>query len=305
MQDDSLKKPFAPKFFLILGLVICASAVYLLLPSWRYYMAPPGQRAISPQHSVLRSSGTYGLGFGALGAALMLINLTYLLRKRLSSWQWLGHLKSWMAFHVFTGLVAGAMVLLHSTFLLRSALGTLAFWSMTIVLLTGLIGRFIYAHTPRSLKGSELEREEIERNLGQYRQRLEKLGMPTQFFDHVQKPAIYGSDKGLFGSLRTIVVGDRELRKDQTALRDLVSQTPSLRTLSREILPLADRYCQERQWMSRYQELRSLMGGWRFLHRWIAIFLIVAVIFHIGVAFQMSRERIVKSFSDLRTTRLR
>jgi len=296
---EDLKKPFAPTLFLWLGILMCGAAVIRLWPDRGYYFLPHATRAVHPDHELLRSSGKYGLTFGAIGTLLLFVNLTYLIRKNYIHIAWLGSLRSWMAFHVFTGLVAGVMVLLHSTFLLRSALGTLAFWSMIIVLVTGLIGRFIYAHSPRSLKGSELELEQIRHNLEEYRKLLEKMGMPLDFFRLTDAPTVKGSDKGFVGALIAMAYGDLELKREQANLRKLVLTTPRLHAMAHQILPLADRYCEERQWMSRYHELRSLMGGWRFMHRWIAILLLAAVSFHIFVAFQMGNLWLTDYFKNL------
>ena len=58
----------------------------------------------------------------------------------------------------------------------------------------------------------------------------------------------------------------------------------SLSALAPQILPLARRFCRDRQWLARYAELRSLMGAWRFLHRWLAILMFILAIFHITLA---------------------
>jgi hypothetical protein len=285
---DEFKKSFASTFFLWLGIFVCGAAAWLLWPERSYYVLPMAQRAPHPHHELLRSSGKYGLTFGAVGTLLLFINLTYLIRKSLAGITWLGSLRSWMSFHVFTGLLAGAMVLLHSTFLLRSALGTLAFWSMIIVLITGLTGRYIYAHTPRSLKGKELELEEIRWLLGVQRTKLESMGMPSEFFSAtIAQSSVQGSDKGIFSTLFSLAAGDRELRREQQKIQHMIQNRPSLRVVARDLLPLTNRYCQERQWLARYHELRSLMSGWRFFHRWIAILLLCVVSFHIFISFQM------------------
>jgi hypothetical protein len=114
------------------------------------------------------------------------------------------------------------------------------------------------------------------------------MGMPNEFFEKsVAASTVHGSDKGLFRTLLGLVGGDAELRREYNHLRQMILSRPALKPLAREIMPLANRYCLERHWLARYQELRSLMGSWRFLHRWFAIVLLGAVLFHILIAFQM------------------
>jgi hypothetical protein len=200
--------------------------------------------------------------------------------------EWLGELRSWMAFHVFTGVVGCAIVLFHSTFLMRSALGSLAFSAMAIVIVTGVVGRYIYAVTPRSVKGVELELADIRRDLESNRKELETLGMPAAFFETMGKytRAQARPDASVFDHIGNIIVGNRQLREQYAEVEQLVRSNPSLEKSVPLLLPLARRYMRERQWADRYSEFRSLMGTWRFMHRWLAIAMLSAVIFHIIIA---------------------
>jgi hypothetical protein len=84
-----------------------------------------------------------------------------------------------------------------------------------------------------------------------------------------------------------MVTGDRQLTHTYDALQKVVQTSPTLRPLGPEIMPLALRYYKELQWLNRFQELRGLMGSWRFFHRWLAILMVSAVIFHVLVAATM------------------
>lgn len=285
MNDHS---SWAPKLFFVLGVSVLGLLLYFGLHDFAYYRLPMSERALNPRHEFLRPSGYGGLSFGLASALLMLLNLSYLIRKRLLHIHWLGHLRSWMAFHVATGLTAGALVLLHSAFYPRSALGIMGFAAIGIVVVTGLVGRYIYAHTPRSLEGVELALEDLRRRLEQHRQELEALGVPADFMRQALSPTLaQGSDSGVLAALWGMLVGDRELRRDYAEFRRRLEKTPALQARARTVLPVAMRYFRERQWVARYNEWRSLMGGWRFLHRWLAIVLIIVVFFHVLVAIQM------------------
>ena len=52
------------------------------------------------------------------------------------------------------------------------------------------------------------------------------------------------------------------------------------------VLPLLRGVAREGQWLARYHELRTLMRGWRFLHRWLALVMLMLAAFHIGVAIR-------------------
>jgi hypothetical protein len=87
------------------------------------------------------------------------------------------------------------------------------------------------------------------------------------------------------------------MKHELNQLRTKVTQAPNLKMRAREILILAKTYYTERQWLIRYYELRSLMGRWRFLHRWFAIVVLVMAVFHIIVSVQMGNLWFLKGAS--------
>ncbi|MBI4584086.1 MAG: hypothetical protein HY717_08695 [Planctomycetes bacterium] len=199
----------------------------------------------------------------------------------------LGPLRSWMSLHVFTGLIAGALILFHSAFLPKSALGILAFASLLIVIATGLIGRYIYSWVPRTVEGREMEIEEIRQRLSRHREGLQQLGVDTALLE-IGPPSPSGalSVKGFFATLAIILRGDREIRKHYLKLKRAVEAPARTPQATHRILDLLKQFCRERSWLLRYHELRGLMGSWRFFHRWLAIVMLLVAAFHIGVAMR-------------------
>lgn len=278
------KKHFLPQCLFVAGFVCLGTVLLFVLSHWGYYQLPIEVRIFHPQNADLRSSGHMGLRFGIVGLLLMILNLGYLARKNLEFLSRWGALRSWMAFHVFTGLVGPALILLHSSFLLRSALGTLSFIAMWVVVVAGLLGRFIYARVPRSLEGRELELQEVRRRLQRYFQELEKLGIGASLLQSSKDGIPEGPSGGVLSALQCIFTPNRQMRREYYELRKAVLSSESLRASAHQILPLASRVYRERQWLKRYAELRSLMGAWRFLHRWLAIVMLLVVAFHVVMA---------------------
>jgi len=277
-------KPFLPRFFLNLGL---CCAVFLVVVFWLgrdYYLLPAADRPLDPRHSGLRPSGRIGLLMAITGTVFIFLNLTYLARKRLKLLRNLGPLRSWMGFHVFTGLIGPALIVLHSALAPRSALGILSFSALLIVVITGIVGRYIYARVPRSMEGHELQYEEIRKRLGSYRSDLEALGVDLSPLSLQTPPAAKGGKEGFLATLAGISRGDSRRRLEYGMLRRAVLSSKSLRPRASRILPLVRRLVRERMWLHRYHELRSLMGSWRFFHRWIALLMLLVVLFHILVA---------------------
>jgi hypothetical protein len=258
--------------------------IYLAL-HWGYYGLPVGERPEHPRHGALRASGQFGLTYAVAGTTLIVLNLGYLIRKRLSRFDWLGELRTWMRFHVLTGLVGPALIVLHTTLVSTSALGGLALSALLVVVVTGIIGRYIYTHVPRSYQGRELELEEVRQRLVQHEQNLRSLGLDPAGLglDHSPTTATRQS-QGVFPALLHLVSGDRawhrQLREAERRYRR--GAQPGAETAA--ALDLLRRLCRERQWLIRYHELRGLMSSWRFFHRWLAIVLLLTVALHVVLA---------------------
>ena len=267
------------RVFLVAG-ALCMGLLAALAHQGRdYYSLPAVKRPLHSENSDLRSSGELGLACGIAGSILFLLNLSYLLRKRFVKHDWLGSLRTWMAFHIFTALVGAGLIAIHSAFLPRSSLGLMALACLIVVLGTGIIGRYIYGHVPRSQRGRELRSKELRLRLEELRSRLERGGVDAALLDLESMHAIADSGgKSLPARFAGLLAGNREVRRAYRRLRVSIPN-PEVRALAR-------RFCRERQWLARYSELRALMSSWRFLHRWLAIVMLAVVAFHVAIALR-------------------
>ena len=276
----------APRLWLCLGLVAAVCFVVFVVYGWTYYTLPVGERPFHVADRLLRASGRLGLSFGVAGTVLMVLNLTYLIRKRLLGLEWLGSLRGWMGFHVVTGLVGPALILLHSGFAPYSAVGTLAFVAMLVVVCAGLIGRFIYALVPRSVEGKELDLEEVRRRVLQHESRLVRIGIDPAALVVGSPETPVTERRPLYQTVARIVRGDRESRRRLQQVKQALRKAkvgPHCRD-RKLVARVVREFFRERQWLVRYQELRHLMGVWRYLHRWLAVLMLLVVLFHVVLA---------------------
>ena len=135
--------------------------VALTLYGFDYYFLDLTQRPYSPKHLILKPNGSLGLGLGFFGFALFLGIFLYPLRKR---WDWLrriGSTKHWLDFHIVLGLTAPFVIAFHASFKFRGLAG-MAFWIMSAVAASGVVGRYLYAQIPRSLSAAEISLKELE-----------------------------------------------------------------------------------------------------------------------------------------------
>jgi len=121
--------------------ILLISGMYAFMVNW--YQAIPA------------AADFFGHMIGVIGFLLMLTTETlYSFRKRSRRGRW-GSMKSWLEFHIFTGLVGPFMVLLHTSWQFSGLAGVTTLLTITIVL-SGFIGRYIYTRIPRALDGVEL-----------------------------------------------------------------------------------------------------------------------------------------------------
>jgi hypothetical protein len=101
-----------------------------------------------------RASSLIGHGIGIVGFILMLATVTlYSLRKLRSDARW-GSTAVWLKSHMVMGLVGPYMVLLHSAMKFNGLAG-LAMLLTVVVVISGLVGRYIYTRVPRALDEDE------------------------------------------------------------------------------------------------------------------------------------------------------
>ena len=134
-------------------------AIVLLLAlglyGYDYYLLEAAQRPFSPKHALLRPGGEVGLWLGVFGTMIFVGIFLYPIRKR---WTWLrskGNTKHWLDIHVLMGLTAPFIIAFHSSFKFSGVAGV-AFWIMTVVAISGVVGRYLYTQIPRSLNTAEL-----------------------------------------------------------------------------------------------------------------------------------------------------
>jgi hypothetical protein len=100
------------------------------------------------------ASGLVGHGIGVLGFILMLMAETlYSIRKLMTDARW-GSMAGWLRFHMVTGLVGPYMVLLHTTMKFRGLAGV-AMLLTVVVVVSGIIGRYLYTAAPHPILASQ------------------------------------------------------------------------------------------------------------------------------------------------------
>lgn len=152
-MNKKLHRIYVGSFFVV-GVAVL---VLLAINGYQYYSTPIEERFFNPSHAALKPSGNWGHGFGIIGTLMMIFGVAiYMIRKRSRKLFTFGYLKHWLEFHIFLCTVGPILVLYHTAFKFGGIV-SVSFWSMVLVVLSGVVGRFIYVQIPRTIQGKEID----------------------------------------------------------------------------------------------------------------------------------------------------
>lgn len=108
----------------------------------------------------------FGYWMGVAGGVLMLLLFAYPLRKRWPALARIGKTKHWFIVHMVLGIGGPLTILAHCSFRIGSVNAGVALFSMLVVALSGIAGRFIYLRIHRGLGGERDTFETLRGRLG-------------------------------------------------------------------------------------------------------------------------------------------
>ena len=270
-----------------LGVGLALAVATLLFAAWHadYYTLPSGLRAAHVKHQLLRPSLSVGLWLGIAATALIVVNLAYLARR--AGWVRLGSLRAWMTSHVATGVLCMLCALLHAGMAPRETVGGNAFWALSILLVTGAIGRYLYAWVPRHANGRELELAEVKLDLGRMSEEWDQG--QRQFREQVRREVLELVERrqwstGFLGRVLALFGGGRELRRMLSRLAEVGREARVPDVQIARTLDLAKQAHRAALMTAHSEDLRSVLGTWRYLHRWVAALMVILVGLHIAYA---------------------
>lgn len=258
---------------LLLALVLIAMTVGLAFRGWSFYLLSAEDRVEHPEFRTLRATGMLGNGYGWVAGALIVLNLSYLIRRRFGGF---GRMQTWLDFHVFTGLIAASLVSFHSAFQLRTPVATMSAASLGVVVITGLIGRFLHALAPAASRERLRDAlDTLDSVLPGHRDALSSA--------IAERPGpVVPPNASLLRSLLAIPAWRRAGRVRREIIELLV---PARRELSRAQRAAVDELCSAAVVDARSSGMSALVRSWRGLHRFFALLMLAAVLLHAGVAW--------------------
>lgn len=275
-----LRRRLAPAFF-VLGVVVVA---VLAWSGGDYYLLSFGDRVRDPRHDWLSPGGTWGHGLGIAATLLMLSNFFYFVRKR---WRVLGRfgpVPLWLTVHVSSGLLSAVVILFHAAFRSRNLIATFSYFSLLVVVLTGLVGRYIYGLVPGTggSEVSELERlkEQWRLHRDAIRQGMVQKGALHALAPQLAAPRLDAQGIGIKSALSATIgwtgralSGHRALKRDLTQISVVELNAVGSHLRAMNLLRLQ---------IELFHGLKTLLATWRLGHSLLATFLVVVIVLHVA-----------------------
>jgi len=261
---------------------VSALALLTMFGGWRYYRMPLATRGYDAAHALLRPSGPIGQTLGLVGALMMLVPFLYLLRKRMTSWTWAGSMRTWLEVHLFCGIAGPVLVTFHTSFKFNGIV-SVAYWAMVVVMLSGFVGRYLYVRIPRTIRGTELSRAELERQTDELRAQIVSTNGSGRWLGDVE--ALDGAARRQ--SLTGLLFGEIGLRRRVRRLA---------RSLAASDVPAADREALVRLTLERallirrtayLETTKKAFALWHVFHVPFVYLLLLIVCVHVGVTLYL------------------
>ena len=258
--------------------------VILLYWGFSYYQTSVEERPFHDDHTMLKPSGPIGHGLGILGTLLILIGVFgYIARKKKKFLPRFGALKYWLEFHIFLCSVGPLLILFHTAFKFGGIV-SISFWSMVAVVLSGVIGRFIYIQIPRTIQGRELNLNEIREMKDQLSQQLRQMygfdeAIYSQLIAATEKKFDGANLKG-WSSWQSRLQYNRSIRSD---VKDILRKTNLAGKERKGVMKLVNNEMTMNARIGRLQTMQKLFKYWHVAHLPFALIMLVIMVIHVVI----------------------
>jgi len=262
-----------PLWLSVFVTLVVAAWVLLDLRGWEYYTTPLRVRGYHEAHRVLRPSGTIAHLLGAAGWLMLCVPVVYAARKRFRVFHRAGSIRAWLEVHIFCGLVGPVLVTFHTSFKFNGLI-SVAYWSMVVVAVSGVVGRYLYMRIPKTIRGVELTYEQV-------RARQDALATSLAATAPPVRAAIAAFDRGPW-LLKSATGGVRAWRLRRQLIEAGIAP-PDARALAAsaaERALLAER-------LGSLERSRRLFGLWHVFHLPLVWLMFGIVTLHIGLALYL------------------
>jgi hypothetical protein len=269
--------------FIVVGIAVL---ILLGINGYQYYTTPIEERFFNPAHNALKPSGMWGHGFGIVGTLMMIVGVgIYMIRKRSRKIFTFGYLKHWLELHIFLCTVGPILVLYHTAFKFGGIV-SVSFWSMVLVVLSGVIGRFIYLQIPRTIQGKEIDINDL---LKMRQDLAEKIKTEMLFnskllndLDVLTSPERY-KKKSLTDSILFLVKDFFKIKNFMYRLKKGIAKTDYYKIRRKELINKVRAEIILSRRLGMLRTMQNLFRYWHIAHLPFALIMFVIMIIHVLV----------------------
>ena len=223
---------------------------------------------------------------GYLGTALMVLSMAYLVQRRFGWFTRTATNQFWLDVHLMTGSVGPMFIALHSALRLTTWV-SIPFWSMVAVVISGVLGRYLYTLVPSLTSKHDLEILGHRRAITELAaQHPAAVAYASRLLDREAARSAAAWEIGLVPLLAWTMADD--LRRRWTRRRDrraLARLAP--RPLARQLAHRIDRVVL----FERRRELaprgKALLRSWKRVHIPFSVVLLATMLAHIAIALHV------------------
>ena len=263
-----------------LVLIILFTVFFLGFFGFGYYSTGIEERYFHEQNQLLKSSGLIGHGLGIVGSLMIVFGVfSYMVRKRIRRLSRVGVLKYWLEMHIFFCVLGPILILYHTAFKFGGIVAV-SFWSMVVVVLSGVIGRFIYLQIPRTIEGRQMSSLELDdMKLEMRKQILSTVEIDESIYELLDD-SLVKSASGIFG----FIWKSKHERKAIKRLKNLLRSQNLTKSKAKEVVNLYKKQNSLRKRIDRLMMMQNLFKYWHVAHLPFALIMLVIMIIHIVVA---------------------
>lgn len=238
-----------------------------------------------------KPAGKIGHGVGIIGSAMMIIGvIMYSTRKRMKAMRQLGLLKYWLEFHIFLCLVGPTLVLYHTTFKF-GGLVSVSFWSMVAVVMSGIIGRYIYTQIPRGITGNELSIDDLKKENQNFEQILRSQfdvdDRTVALIDHVSHVDIGAQKTKDIAALVSLLKDDFSRRRRLAVVRNHLKEIKIPQDHIKAIITVAKKKSILIRKIAFLGTAQRLFHYWHVVHQPFSIVMFVILFVHVIVTVSL------------------
>lgn len=268
-------------FFIAITLIVTA---YLAYQGYTYYSLSLENRFFHPEHQALKPSGLIGHGLGIIGSFLMVVGVSmYMLRKRIKMFSRIGVLKYWLEFHIFLCLLGPVLVLYHTAFKF-GGLVAVSFWSMIAVVLSGVIGRYIYLQIPRTIEGREMNLNEMNQIKDELNKKITTIyNIDEETLEEILNAVKERPDRSERSMAARSIAKFKFERKTIKEVKTILRQHKIIGKGYNEVVSLIRYEISLNRKIDRLISMQNLFKYWHVAHLPFALLMLIIMIVHVIV----------------------